>query len=134
VIVVLIGLLFAFYSLRGLMTSDAEEASAKRMFIDAETNQTFRYTLQIGSKIPVKAPSGKETGYPADACTWTKDGKVKAEPTWVLVNDWLGKKDPTFCPDCGRLVVGHNPPAVAGATPPPTKAEYSKNPRRAERR
>jgi hypothetical protein len=133
-IVVVVGLVIAFYSLRGLTASEGEEASSKRMFIDAETMQSFRYTVAPGTKIPVKAPSGKETGYPADACTWTKDGKVKAEPTWVMVNDWLGKKEPTFCPDCGRLVVGHNPPAAEGMTPPPTKEEYAKNPRRSERR
>ena len=29
------------------------------------------------------------------------------------------------CPDCGRLVVEHNPPAVEGSKPPPTKAEMA---------
>jgi hypothetical protein len=51
----------------------------------------------------------------------------------VLINQWKNSTEPTFCPDCGRLVVGHNPPAVAGSTPPPTKEEYAKNPRRGSR-
>jgi len=75
--------------------------------------------------MPVLAPSGKNTGYEAELCYWTKDGKPKETPTPVLLNIYKGIKGPTFCPDCGRLVVGHNPPAMEGAKPPPTKDEYT---------
>ena len=57
---------------------------------------------------------------------WTKDGKIKQDPTPVLLNEYAGKPGPTFCPDCGRRVVAHNPPPVIGAKPPPTKEEYAK--------
>lgn len=74
---------------------------------------------------PVKCPdTGKETGYEAELCYWTKDGHPKDEPIPVLLNKYKGDPGPTFCPDCGRLVVYHNPLAVEGHTPPPTEEEY----------
>jgi len=131
VILVLIGLVAMFFVTRGVLVSEAEETSASRMFIDAETGKPFRHHMTMGEPLPVDAPSGKKSGYPAEACYWTKDGKPKTEPTWVFVPGvWKGTKEPTFCPDCGRLVVGHNPPASPGRSPPPTKEEYDKNPRR----
>jgi hypothetical protein len=96
----------------------------ERFFVDAETGKPFKHDLTSGEEIPVRAPSGKNTGFPAELCFWTKDGKPKTEPTAVLMNAWVGKPGPTFCPDCGRLVVGHNPPASADRKPPPTKEEY----------
>ncbi len=75
--------------------------------------------------IPVKSPfTGKETGYKAELCFWTKDGSTKTDPTAVLMNDDVGKPGPTFCPDCGRLVVHHNPVPGPHSKPPPTREEY----------
>ena len=136
-LLVVVGLAFVLFTLWGLMSSEGERASANRMFIDIETNQPFEHELTMGEKLPVRTPSGKDSGYPAEACYWTKDGKPKDKPTWVFVsNVWKGTKEPSFCPDCGRLVVGHNPPPGDGRTAPPTKDDYAKNPRRgtAERR
>ena len=130
--VVLIGVVFAVGAIRGITTSEAEALSNQRMYIDASTGKPFKVTIKEGMNSPVKAPSGGTTGWPAESCYWTKDGKVKEEPTYVLLNILKGSKDPTFCPDCGRLVVGHNPRASADRKPPPTKEEYSKSPRRAE--
>jgi hypothetical protein len=131
VLLVLAGLTGAFFAVRGVFTSEAEQEARDRMFIDAETGKAFPYTLEMGTPIPIKAPSGKLSGYPAEACYWTKEGKPKNDPTWVFVSSvWKGGNEPTFCPDCGRLVVGHNPRAKEGATAPPTKEEYAKNPRR----
>ena len=76
-----------------------------------------------GDKIPVKAPSGKNSGYLAEFCYWNKDGTAKKEPTPVLLNRYKGKPDPTFCPDCGRLVTAFNPPPRPGVKPPPTEDE-----------
>lgn len=105
--------------------SDAARLSRERVFIDSENNKPFEFELKAGMRIPVRSPhSGKETGYPAELCYWTKDGKPKTEPTYVLLNNWVGKSGPTFCPDCGRLVVGHNPPPGPESRPPPTQAEY----------
>jgi hypothetical protein len=98
--------------------------TSQRVFIDSTTMKPFNHELQAGESIPVKAPSGGNTGYQAELCYWTKDGKVKDEPTPVLLNEAVGKPGPTFCPDCGRLVVGHNPRASSDATPPPTESEY----------
>lgn len=96
----------------------------RRIFIDSATGKPFNVDLTDITDIPTKAPSGGNTGFPAELCFWTADGKPKSEPTAVLLNESLGKTDPTFCPDCKRLVVGHNPMAVEGAKPPPTRAEY----------
>ena len=104
--------------------SGAGQLSRDRVFIDADTGKPFEYELRAGDRIPVKAPSGKESGYPAELCFWTKDGKPKTEPTVVLLNESIGKNEPTFCPDCGRLVVGHNPRPGPNSKAPPTKDEY----------
>src|SRR5262245_34045270 len=105
--------------------SDAVKLSRERAFICSETGKAFNYELREGVRIPVKSPySGKETGYPAELCYWTKEGQIAKDSTPVLLNNWVGKSGPTFCPVCGRLVVGHNPRPVEGSKPPPTQAEY----------
>jgi hypothetical protein len=104
--------------------SEAAAQSKNRIFIDAETRKPFEHELQVGETIPTMAPSGKKTGFPAELCYWTADGKIKDKPTPVLLNRYIGARNlPTFCPDCGRLVVGHNPRPVKDDNPPPTEAQ-----------
>jgi hypothetical protein len=106
--------------------SGAAEQSRRRVFVCAETGKGFPIVLEPGMSIPYRSPfSGKDTGFPAELCFWTADGKVTDEPTPVLMNVFAGKDGPTFCPDCDRLVVSHNPRPGPGATPPP-KREASK--------
>jgi len=126
VAVLVVGLGFAVYVFKGSFGTDSAVANAnERVFVDKETGKPFNVDLKAGMKIPIKAPSGKQTGYPAELCWWTKDGKIRKEPFAVLLNSVKGVDGPTFCPDCGRLVVGHNPrPAGPETKPPPTKEEY----------
>ncbi len=109
--------------------SDSEAASSSRTFMDASYSppKAFKRTLKPGMTVPVEGPSGKQTGYPAEMCYWTKDGGTKKDPTPVLLNEYIGKAPPTFCPDCGRLVRPHNPAPQSGGKPPPTKQEYEAN-------
>jgi hypothetical protein len=105
--------------------SDAAAAANDPWFVDAETGKAFHMQLKVGMSIPVKSPfMGHMTGYPAELCYWTKDGHVKKDPTPVLLNSEIDKPGPTFCPDCGRLVVRHNPIPMPGKAPPPTQAEW----------
>lgn len=104
---------------------ETPDTAFSTMFICTETGKTFRHTNKIGETQPILSPySGRKTGVPAEACYWTADGQAKKEPTWVLLNELAGKGGPTFCPDCNRLVVGHNPAPGDGVRPPPTQAEY----------
>ena len=123
VVVVLIGLGAIGYSMFG--GADVVSQARDQIFVDASTGQSFPHELIKGEVPPVMAPSGKKAGYPSEKCFWTEDGHVKATPDYVLMNDFIGKPGPTFCPVCHRLVVAHNPPAVDGAKPPPTMAEYA---------
>ncbi|HVS72878.1 MAG TPA: hypothetical protein VHQ47_16600 [Phycisphaerae bacterium] len=108
--------------------------NSTRWFVDAETHKPFRQKIAIGMAVPVKSPfTSRATGYPAELCYWTKDGKPKRDPTPVLLNSSIGIDEPTFCPDCGRLVVGHNPSPTPGMKPPPTQAEYEQRHQDAER-
>ena len=125
-VLVVAALYFCVQALRGFATSEGERLSSDRMFIDSQTGKPFAITLKPGMAVPAPAPSGGNTGYPAEACYWTKDGKTKDKPTYVLVNQYLGKNEPTFCPDCGRLVRGHNPRPAEGVPVPPTQEEYKK--------
>jgi hypothetical protein len=120
------GLYFAIQAVRGVTSTEGARLSAERVFVDAKTGKSYEITLKPGMPMPAPAPSGGNTGYPAEACYWTKDGKAKEDPTYVLMNDYLGKKEPTFCPDCGRLVKGHNPRPGEGVPVPPTQEEYKK--------
>jgi len=116
----------AVYVVKGSLFSSVVTNERTRMFVDATTGQGFRHELQAGESIPIDAPSGHKTGYPAELCYWTKDGTPKSDPTPVLLNIYIGKPEPTFCPDCGRLVVARNPIAQAGMRPPPTREEWEK--------
>jgi hypothetical protein len=126
--VVALGLLAIVVSLRSFLGgSEAAAMSADRVFICAQTMKPFEHTLEFGERLPVKSPhSGANTGYRAELCYWTRDGRVKKEPTAVLLKASLGGKGPTFCPDCGRLVVGHNPRPKDGDAPPPIESEATR--------
>jgi hypothetical protein len=109
--------------------SGAGEDSHHRWFVCAETQRPFRARVEIGTSIPVMSPfSHRATGYPAELCYWTKEGTITREPTPVLLRRFLDPADnsPTFCPDCGRLVVAHNPPPIQGQVPP-TQEEWLRN-------
>lgn len=90
---------------------DPGVASRIRVAIDSETGELFRdYRVSEGATLPWKHPkTGRATLYPAATCYWTRDGKAKLEPTYVLLHEDVGKPGPTLCPDCGRVVVPHNP-------------------------
>lgn len=126
-VLILLAVLALFFAIRNASGPSAAAAiSADRVFICSETLKSFKHELKRGESIPVRSPySGKDTGYPAELCYWTKEGRVKKEPDAVLLKSYLGESGPTFCPSCGRLVVGHNPRPHEGSTPPPTQEEYA---------
>jgi hypothetical protein len=126
VLAVLLGGLFAGYTVWKTMFKDDFSDARYTWYID-ETGKTFKHVNKVGEMGPVLSPNTGKEAFPAEACYWTRDGGVKKDPTWVLLNSYLGNDAPTFCPDCGRLVVGHNPPARPGARPPKTKEEYEQN-------
>jgi hypothetical protein len=114
-----------FLAIRSVIgPNEGAQIANDRIFIDASTGRPFNVVLKSGLEIPVTAPSGGKTGFPAELCFWTKEGTIREQPFAVLLNQTVGKPPPTFCPDCGRLVVGHNPVPQPGAQPPPTEAEY----------
>lgn len=115
---------FIWSVIANLGADEAVQFSRGRVFICAETKKPYNVELNPDMKIPYDSPhSGKKTGYPAEMCYWTKDGKPKEDPTPVLMNSYANQPEPTFCPDCGRLVTIRNPYAEAGAKPPPTAEE-----------
>jgi hypothetical protein len=116
-----------YLELRDYYAPAAVAAMRQTTFICSETSKVFSRELVKGDTIPVLSPySGHNTGYPAEYCFWNADGTTKSTPTPVLLNFWIGKPGPTFCPDCGRLVVAHNPSPTPGMKPPPTRDEYER--------
>lgn len=125
--VVVVAVSFAAYMCVAFFKGDTPDFASYTTYVCSETNKPFRHKNEMGETLPILSPySGKNTGYPGEACYWKEDGSVKDEPTWVLLNEAIGKSGPTFCPECGRLVVGHNPHPKPGMKPPPTHAEYAK--------
>jgi hypothetical protein len=124
-LVLVVGSAAIYWSLKSSVSSETPDTAFSAMYIDVENGKPFRHTTEAGEVPPIVSPySGKNTGYRAEACYWTASGEAKTDPTWVLLNETIGKPGPTFCPDCGRVVVGHNPMPVPGKKPPPTKDEY----------
>lgn len=124
-VMVLAGLIVMYNVISFFSPSQVSKLSRQGTFMDAKTGKAFEYEIQIGSTIPVPAPSGGNTGYPAELCYWTRDGKITDDPVPVLLNRYIGKSEPTFCPDCGRLVTVQNAPPMPGDKPPPLEAEYT---------
>lgn len=127
--VLLIGFGLIVWNIWGSYANNPATKANQRLFVDSVTGKNFWVNLENIDEVPTKVPGGGMTGYPAELCFWTADGKPKSEPTGVLLNETVGKTGPTFCPDCKRLVVGRNPPPMEGSKPPPTEAEYRANPR-----
>jgi hypothetical protein len=116
--IVAVGILAAIVSIwASLSPNETQAAVNEPPFINAKTGELRYIKLKVGMELPAGF-------YRAEYCYWTKEGKIKEKPTAVLLNKYKGKPEPTFCPDCGRLVVGLNPAPVAGHAPPPTEAEY----------
>ncbi len=118
-------LFIILFAVAGLMTYRAYTVAEReaprdleRVFICTETGATFMHAMEVGEKLPVYSPhTKKKTGYPAEPCYWIEeDGQWKRlkTPVYVLLNEYVGKKGDTFCPVCGRLVIGHNPPPPPG--------------------
>lgn len=99
--------------------TEAVAQSKNRIYIDAETGKPFEHELKAGDTVPLMSPSGKPSGFPAELCYWTPDGKIKDKPTPVLLNEYVGKPGKTYCPDCGYLVTPHNRRPNKGDDPPP---------------
>lgn len=89
-----------------------EVQSRTMTVVDIDTHEVIpEYVAGRGKSVPfTNSKTGKATLYPAEACYWTKDGKAKFPPTFVVLEERMGKPGPTRCPDCGRVVKLYNPP------------------------
>lgn len=110
--VIAVGVL-GYLTITSVIGSGEDPASLSRQvtLMDVETGEVFRkYPLPEKATFPLANPkTGKRTLYVPEACYWGKDGKPKNEPTFVLLNELTKKSGPTICPECGRVVVLHNP-------------------------
>lgn len=126
VLVVLAGACFYYFVISGEGQSSIAADAGHRVFIDTD-GKLFDHDFVIGEfPANITNPATGKHGFPAEWCWWTKDGKIRSEPYPVMLNEHVGKPGPTYCPDCGRLVVLHNPsPKAPGASqaPPPTAAD-----------
>lgn len=107
----------AIIAWRNLASESLADMSSIRSNMCNACSATFDYTPKEGDREPVECPKcGQMAGYSAETCYWTKDANgewiAKLEPTYVILKLRLDPNggEPTFCPDCGKEVVGHNPP------------------------
>jgi len=109
-VVVTVGAL-TFLAMRTVGGPQGARLARQRTVIDSETGKVFKkFMMREGETFPLEHPqTGKRTLYPVEKCYYTRDGQAKLEPTYVLLNEMVGKDGPTICHDCGRRVVWHNP-------------------------
>jgi hypothetical protein len=102
-----IGLVYAIH--RGSQRPTLERDMGRLLYID-EQGRTFVGRLPgVGEAAEIVSPF-KSRAYPAELCYWKSDGGTKSEPTVVLLRQYVeGRDTPTYCPDCGRLVIPGNP-------------------------
>ena len=63
-----------------------------RWFVCSATLKPFRGEVLIGGILSIVSPySGKKTGYVAESCDWTVNGKTTSDPSHVLLNNVVGK-------------------------------------------
>ncbi len=91
---------------------DLASESLRREVIDSKTLEVIKdFRIPENSAFPYTNPkTGQRTLFPAERCYYTRDGKVKADPTLVFVKQYENETaGETTCPDCGRAVIRHNP-------------------------
>jgi len=101
----------AYLTWRTYNTAPPPEINAPEVvYMCSEANKTFMHMPVTGEQEPIVSPySKRKTGYRPEACYWTKDNEQRTKPTYVILNERLGIKGATSCPDCGHLVQPHNP-------------------------
>lgn len=106
---------------KNLLQGSPADYANDRGFKCSECGYDYAYVVKSGDIEPLECPKcNKRSAYQAEMCYWTKgpDGQyvAKTAPTLVLLKGRIDptSTEPTYCPDCGHEVVGHNPkPAEA---------------------
>jgi hypothetical protein len=121
VLVISAAIFLYFFVLRGDGVTSLRDEVNSPIFID-EDGKVFRHRIREGEPIDNVLGSTGKKAFPAEFCWWTKDGKIReSDPIPVLLEQWLKKPGPTFCPDCNRLVTPNNSRPQEGSRPPPTR-------------
>ena len=106
VALVLVG--YTIYSIVGSFGGQPTPADTRTM-MDVDTSELVEIPVDkiIGPYPLVNPKTGKKTLYPTEVC-YARECGAKGG-THVILNRYLGKKGPTYCPVCGSLVRLHNP-------------------------
>lgn len=85
--------------------------TSTRSVMCSETGQVWEDFGVPDEPLPWTNPrTGRKTLWIPEKCFWTNDGRARSKnPTYVILNEDLGKDGPTTCPDCGRPVKRFNP-------------------------
>jgi DNA-directed RNA polymerase subunit RPC12/RpoP len=113
VLLIVAGLLLARHATK---SSSAERFASDRVFKCVDCAHEFEHDIKMGEIEPLACPKcGKQAGWMTEKCYWTHDAegnwKAKLNPTYVVLKSRIdpGSTEKTYCPDCGHIVVGHNP-------------------------
>jgi len=104
------------YRLWSATGNPAAVAANTRTLMDSETRELVQVHVdeQLGAFPLVNPKTGRRTLYPTEVCyasTCAAQGG-----THVILNVYLGKEGPTYCPACGAVVRFHNPGPGQAAT------------------
>jgi hypothetical protein len=100
---------YAYWSNFGQPTLPADT----RTLMDPETGKLYEVAVDenFGPFPHVNPDTGKRTLWPTEVC-FARECAKKEKGTHVILNSFLGKEGPTYCPNCGALVRPHNPGRV----------------------
>ena len=104
---------YAGYSIMSAFgTPDDIREANTRILRDSNTGELVAVEITLDTPpYPLKNKStGTNTLYPTEVC-WARECGNLPEGTRVILNAWLKKDGPTYCQNCGALVVPRNPDA-----------------------
>lgn len=88
-----------------------------RTIMDSETGELFKVRTEELKPYPMRNPkTGTDTLYRTEVCFYGEECR-KSGGTRVIMNTYLHKEEPTYCPVCGHVVRFHNP-LPSDYTPP----------------
>ena len=106
--VILLVAVCGYYAWSSVGNDPVVRSANARVLMCAETGELF--SIELTPDLPPypheNPKTQRKTVYPTEVCYWNECGSKGG--TRVILNSWLDKEGPTYCPVCGHVVRPHN--------------------------